>query len=91
VDTGPEKYIKAIESGAQIIGMSALLTTTMPQMEIIIAQISKANLRNRVRIMIGGAPVTKAFAVQIGADGFASNASEAVTLARELIRSINHE
>jgi 5-methyltetrahydrofolate--homocysteine methyltransferase len=91
VDTGPEKYIKAIESGAQIIGLSALLTTTMPQMEIIIDQISKVNLRNRVRIMVGGAPVTKAFAVQIGADGFASNASEAVTLARELIRSIKNE
>jgi 5-methyltetrahydrofolate--homocysteine methyltransferase len=85
-DAGPEKFIDAIKSGAQIIGLSALLTTTMPEMKFIIDQLKEANLRNHVKIMIGGAPVKKAYADQIGADGFASNASEAVALARNLIQ-----
>jgi len=86
IDASPEKFIDAVKSGAHIIGLSALLTTTMPEMKIIIDQLKEANLRDRVKIMIGGAAVKKDYADQIGADGFASNASEAVTLARVLIK-----
>ena len=86
-DVGPEKFIAAIHSGAQIIGLSALLTTTMPQMQLIINSIRAAGLRDKVKIIIGGAPVTQAFADQIGADGFAPDASSSVALARTLIKN----
>jgi 5-methyltetrahydrofolate--homocysteine methyltransferase len=85
-DVGPEKFIEAIQSGAQIIGLSALLTTTMPQMDAVIKAIKAANLRDQVKIMIGGAPVTQGYADQIGADGFAPDASTSVALARKLIK-----
>ncbi len=85
-DVGPEKFIEAIQAGAQIIGLSALLTTTMPQMKTVIDSIQAAGLRDKVKIMIGGAPVTKSYADQIGADGFASDASSSVALARTLIK-----
>lgn len=85
-DVAPEKFIEAIKSGAQIIGLSALLTTTMPQMKIIVDAITTANLRDKVKIIIGGAPVTQGYADQIGADGFATDASSSVTLARNLIK-----
>jgi 5-methyltetrahydrofolate--homocysteine methyltransferase len=86
VDAGPEGYIEAVKAGAQILAMSALLTTTMPQMQINIEKLKESNLRDKVMIMIGGAPVTEAFANKIGADGFSSNAGGAVDLARALIK-----
>jgi len=85
VDVAPGKFIEAIQSGAQIIGLSALLTTTMPQMKTTIDAIKDAGLRDQVKIIIGGASVSQAFTDQIGADGYAPNASSAVTLARNII------
>jgi corrinoid protein of di/trimethylamine methyltransferase len=88
VDVPPEKFIAAVrESGAEIIAMSALLTTTMPGMKTTIEAIEAAGIRNRVKVMIGGAPVTQRFADEIGADGFSDNASGAVRLARRLAAS----
>ncbi len=85
-DVTPEKYIDAIQSEeVDILGMSALLTTTMPNMGVIITAISEAGLRDKVKIIIGGAPVTADYADQIGADGFAPDASQAVSLAKQLI------
>lgn len=85
VDVAPEKFIEAIQTGAEIIGLSAMLTTTMPQMKTTINAIKDAGLRNQVKIIIGGAPLTKAFADQIGADGYAPDASSSVALARNII------
>ena len=87
VDAGPERFIEAIKSGAQLIGMSALLTTTMPQMKVIIDEIKKQNLRDTIKVIIGGAPITQHYADQIGADGFATDASSAVALARSFIKN----
>lgn len=86
VDVTPEKFVEAAkESGAQVIAMSALLTTTMPGMKTTIEQLQQAGLRDQVKVMIGGAPVTDRYAQDIGADGFSDNASGAVRLARELV------
>jgi len=86
-DVGPEKFVEAAKDGADIIGLSALLTTTMPSMEKTVAAITEAGVRNQVKIIIGGAPVTTAYAELIGADGYASDASQAATLAKSLIQS----
>lgn len=81
VNITPEQFVGAIEKHQpQVIGMSALLTTTMPGMSETIKALENANLRERVKIMIGGAPVTAAFASQIGADGYAPDAGSAVEL-----------
>jgi 5-methyltetrahydrofolate--homocysteine methyltransferase len=83
VDVPPEKFIEAITTnGADIVAFSALLTTTMPNMKITIEAIQKAGLRDKVKIIVGGAPVTQEYANQIGADGYAADASRAVSLAR---------
>lgn len=85
-DVSPERFAaEAGARGAHIVALSALLTTTMPGMRKTVAALEEAGLRDRVKVMIGGAPVTRQFAVQIGADGYAENASAAVTLARGLI------
>jgi 5-methyltetrahydrofolate--homocysteine methyltransferase len=85
-DVTAEKYITSIqESGANILAMSALLTTTMVNMKAVITAIEEAGLRDKVKIMIGGAPVTDSFAKQIGADGYAPDASRAVAVARSLV------
>jgi 5-methyltetrahydrofolate--homocysteine methyltransferase len=84
-DVTPEQFVKAARDGADIIGLSALLTTTMPSMETTIKAIEAAGLRDQVKVMIGGAPVTDEYARQVGADGFAPDASQAVTLARTLM------
>ncbi|MCK4976660.1 MAG: corrinoid protein [Anaerolineales bacterium] len=85
-DVSPEKYIEAIQmEEVDIVGMSALLTTTMPNMGTTINAISEAGLREKVKIIIGGAPVTADYADQIGADGFAPDASQAVSLAKKLV------
>lgn len=85
-DVPPEKYVEAVnETGADIVAMSALLTTTMVQMKATIAALEAAGVRDRVKVMVGGAPVTDNFARQIGADGYAPDASRAVAVAKELL------
>jgi 5-methyltetrahydrofolate--homocysteine methyltransferase len=86
VDVPPEKFVAAAgEKEADIIAMSALLTTTMPGMKTTLEAIREAGIRDRVKVMVGGAPLTRAFADEIGADGFSDNASGAVRVARELV------
>lgn len=85
IDVPPSKFIEAITDDTDIIGLSALLTTTMSAMGTTIDAIKEAGLRDKVKIIIGGAPVTAAYAEQIGADGFAKDASQASTLAKSLI------
>jgi len=84
IDVPPETFAKAIEEHhPQIVGISALLTTTMREMERTIQFLEEAGLRDSVRIMVGGAPVTEDFAQRIGADGYGRDAVAAVNLARE--------
>jgi 5-methyltetrahydrofolate--homocysteine methyltransferase len=85
-DIGPEEFVEAVKkSGPDVVGMSALLTTTMRSMEHTIKALEEAGLRDKVKVMIGGAPVTQAFADQIGADGYASNAASAADLAKQFV------
>jgi len=85
-DVAPEKFVEAArEQGAQIVALSALLTTTMPAMKATIEAFSAAGLRGQVKVMIGGAPITQSYATQIGADGYSSDASQAIAIARSLI------
>jgi len=86
VDIGPEDFVLQIkEKNAHLVCLSALLTTTMPMMKQTIDAISEAGLRDQVKVMIGGAPVTQAFAEDIGADGFAPDAGSAARLAKTLV------
>jgi 5-methyltetrahydrofolate--homocysteine methyltransferase len=85
VDAAPEAFVQAVRDGAQIVGMSALLTTTMPSMETTIAALKDAGLRDRVKVLIGGAPITQEYATKIGADAYAPDASIAARLARQLV------
>jgi 5-methyltetrahydrofolate--homocysteine methyltransferase len=85
VDVSPDKFIEAVKGGAQIVGMSAMLTTTMPNMKVTIEALAAAGVRDGVKIMIGGAPLTQAYAEQIGADGYSQDASSAVRKAKELL------
>jgi 5-methyltetrahydrofolate--homocysteine methyltransferase len=85
VDVTPEKFVEAVKNGAQMIGMSALLTTTMGSMATTVQALKAASLRDRVKVMIGGAPVTEEYAKQIGADGFGTDASSATRVARSLM------
>jgi 5-methyltetrahydrofolate--homocysteine methyltransferase len=85
-DVKPETFVQAIlDHQASVVGLSALLTTTMPRMAEVIQAIKAAGLREKVRIMVGGAPVTADFAFQIGADGFAPNAASAIEKAKQLV------
>ena len=84
-DVPPAKFAEAARSsGANIVGLSALLTTTMQSMRETVETLEHLGLRTQVRVMIGGAPVTEAFAKEIGADGYAPDASRAVALAKSL-------
>jgi corrinoid protein of di/trimethylamine methyltransferase len=86
VDVPGEKFAaKALELRADIIGVSALLTTTMKNQKTVIEAVERAGLRSTVKVMVGGAPVTRQWAAQIGADGYAKDAMSAVALARELM------
>ncbi len=86
IDVPPDKFIAAVqEHQPDLVGMSALLTTTMGNMKAVIESLAESGLRPRVRVMLGGAPVTANFAQQIGADGYAEDASRAVTLAKQLM------
>jgi len=85
-DVKPEQFVAAVrDEGADLIGMSALLTTTMPAMMSTIEALAEAGLRDQGKIMIGGAPVTANYAEQIGADRYAPDAAAAVDTARELV------
>lgn len=84
-DVDPETFVEAIRKGASVIGLSALLTTTIPMIEKTIMAIDVAGLRDQVKIMVGGAPVTADFAQQIGADGYAPDASQAAKLAKSFV------
>ena len=86
VDVAPEKYVASVqESNAQFLGLSALLTTTMPQMQSTISALKVAGIREQVKVLIGGAPVTQDYADKIGADGYSEDAASAVVLAKELL------
>jgi 5-methyltetrahydrofolate--homocysteine methyltransferase len=86
VDIGPEDFVTQIkEKNAQIVCLSALLTTTMPMMKQTIDAIVEPGLRDQVKVMVGGAPVTKGFADEIGADGFAPDAGSAARFAKTLV------
>ncbi len=85
-DVPAEKFVDTLKSHeANILAMSALLTTTMPRMKDTILALEAAGLRTKVKIMVGGAPVTENYAKSIGADGFATDASKAVNLAKSLL------
>ncbi len=85
----PDAFVAAIkEFEPNVVGMSALLTTTMRAMEYTIKALEEAGIRDTVKIMIGGAPVTQSFADHIGADGYASNAAAAVDLARQFVGEV---
>ena len=86
VDTKPEEFIEAIEEQeAPLIGMSALLTTTMPNMGRTIEAFEEAGIRDEVKVMVGGAPVTQDFADEMGADGYGKDAIDCVDIAKELL------
>jgi 5-methyltetrahydrofolate--homocysteine methyltransferase len=86
VDVSPEKFVEALKTHQpQFVGMSALLTTTMTAMEVTIKALEESGLRQNVKVLVGGAPVTQAFANEIGADGFGSSASEAMDLIKETL------
>jgi 5-methyltetrahydrofolate--homocysteine methyltransferase len=85
-DIEPEAFVQAVkEFEPDVLGMSALLTTTMRSMEHTIKALEEAGVRDKVKIMIGGAPVTQSFCDQIGADGYASNAAAAADLAKKFV------
>jgi len=87
VDVPHETFVSAIkEKDADVLGLSALLTTTMNMMKVTIDAVKKSGLRDRVKIMVGGAPVKQEFADKIGADGYAPDAGSAVKLAKTLVR-----
>ncbi len=86
VDIAPEDFVTQIkEKNARIVCLSALLTTTMPMMKQTVDAIVEAGLRDQVKVMVGGAPVTQAFADEIGADGFAPDAGSAARFAKTLV------
>jgi corrinoid protein of di/trimethylamine methyltransferase len=88
VDVNSDAFIEKIkETNAQIIGLSALLTTTMVRQREIVQMLEEAGIRAQVKVLVGGAPVTKSWADEIGADGFAEDAMGAVRVARELVKS----
>ena len=87
-DVKPHQFIAAVKNNAVgILGMSALLTTTMPKMKETLNALEEAGVRQNLKVMIGGAPVTQKYADEIGADAFAANAAAAVEVAKEMIRS----
>jgi 5-methyltetrahydrofolate--homocysteine methyltransferase len=86
VNVTPEKFIATVnEKNANIIAMSALLTTTMPAMKTTIDALKQAGVRGKVKVLIGGAPITQKYADEIGADGYSENAVGAVALAKKAV------
>lgn len=85
-DVAPQKFVESVQQyEPQLIGMSALLTTTMPSMGATIKALAEAGIRDRVKVLVGGAPITQDFADEIGADGYAPDASSATRKAKELL------
>ena len=88
VNVSPEKFIETVNSRqANIVAMSALLTTTMPAMKTTIDALKQAGVRDKVKVLIGGAPITQKYADEIGADGYSENAVGAVALAKKAVAS----
>jgi len=86
VDVSPDDFVKAAqEDGAQVVGLSALLTTTMPGMKGTIEALQEAGMRDKVKVIIGGAPVTQKYADEIGADGYGRDAAAAAELVKSLL------
>jgi 5-methyltetrahydrofolate--homocysteine methyltransferase len=86
VNVSPQKFVTAIrEKNPQILALSALLTTTMPAMKTTIEAVVQAGLRAKVKILVGGAPITRHYADEIGADGYGDNAATSVALARQVL------
>jgi len=85
-DVKPETFVEAVkENGADVVAMSALLTTTMPNMTTTITALEEAGLRDKVKVLVGGAPLTQDYADKIGADGYAADANQAVARAKALV------
>ena len=92
VEVSPEAFVRAVEEKRpHILAMSTLLTTTMINMDVTVEALLKAGLREQVKVLIGGAPVTRAFAEEIGADGYGSNASAGLEEARALFAALKGE
>ena len=86
VEVEVEKIIGEVKAkNVDVVALSALLTTTMPSMKIVIDELTKAGIRDKVKVIIGGAPVTQKYATEIGADGYSDNANGAVGLARKIV------
>lgn len=85
VNVSPEQFVAAVkEKGAQIVALSALLTTTMPAMKSTVEALKQAGVRNQVKVLVGGAPISQRFADEIGADGYAESAAGAVPLVKKV-------
>ena len=90
VNTSPDEFLEAVRTnGARIVGMSALLTTTMPNMARTVEAFKDAGLREQVRFMVGGAPVTPEFGKEVGADGYGKDALACVELAKDLVAEVS--
>jgi 5-methyltetrahydrofolate--homocysteine methyltransferase len=85
IDIPADSFVEAARGGVDIVGMSGLLTTTIPAMPVVIEALESAGVRDKVKIMVGGAPVTEAFMQEIGADGYAPDAASAVRVAKEML------
>ncbi len=86
VNVSPEQFVAAVrDKGAQIVALSALLTTTMPSMKATVDALKDAGVRDRVKVIVGGAPVTQKYATEIGADGFSESAAGAASLAKQVM------
>lgn len=87
VDLTPEKIVEEVKKHIpDILGLSALLTTTMPEVQIVIDALKEAGIRDNLKIMVGGAPVNEEWAIKVGADGYGADAGHAVEVARSLIK-----
>jgi 5-methyltetrahydrofolate--homocysteine methyltransferase len=84
-DVSPERFVEAARAGVDVVAISALLTTTMTNMKAVVEALGQAGLREKVQVIVGGAPITATFASEIGADGYAPDASKAVRKVRELL------
>jgi len=87
-DVYPDQFVEAARNGAQVVALSALLTTTMTNMREVIEAMRGAGLRDRVRVVVGGAPITAEFAEEIGADGYAKDAPAAVRLVQRVLGDV---
>ena len=85
IDVSPEKFVEAVKEGGDVVAMSALLTTTMTAMKTTLEALEEAGVRDKIKALIGGAPVTQNYADEIGADGYARDAASAADKAKELM------